>query len=156
MVNLLLGCWFMVQEILFFSWIWYLLLTVTQLTVESFCWGLLWKNELNLRSSHWSCSVKEGFLKIFKSFTEKRLCWNLFLIRFRPLGLQLYLKETPTKAFLVELAKYLRTPILKNICEQQLLKPVLSPGLPFLITYFSGSNWYQCFSFCIIIYSFVC
>ena len=37
-----------------------------------------------------------------------------------------------------------------------LLKPVLSPGLPFLITYTTGSNWYLCFSFYIIIYSFVC
>ena len=37
-----------------------------------------------------------------------------------------------------------------------LLKLVLSLGLPFLITYTSGSNWYICFSFSIIIYSFVC
>ena len=37
-----------------------------------------------------------------------------------------------------------------------LLKPVLSPGLPFLITYTTGSNWYLCFSFYIVIYSFVC
>ena len=27
---------------------------------------------------------------------------------------------------------------------------------PFLITYTSGSNWYICFTFCFIIYSFVC
>ena len=31
-----------------------------------------------------------------------------------------------------------------------------SPGPLFLITYASGSNWYICFSFCIIIYSFDC
>ena len=42
-----------------------------------------------------------------------------------------------------------------EVCERLLLKPVLSPGLPFLITYTSGSNWYICFSFCIIIYSFI-
>ena len=43
---------------------------------------------------------------------------------------------------------------MKNICERLLLKSVLSPGLLFLIT--SGSNWYLCFSFRIIIYRFVC
>ena len=41
-----------------------------------------------------------------------------------------------------------------EVCERLLLKPVLSSGLPFSITY--TSNWYLCFSFCIIIYSFVC
>ena len=43
-----------------------------------------------------------------------------------------------------------------DVCERLLLKPVLLPGLTFLITYTTGSNWYLCFSFCIIIYSFVC
>ena len=28
-----------------------------------FCFGLLWKYELNLRSSHWSSSVKKVFLE---------------------------------------------------------------------------------------------
>ena len=28
-----------------------------------FCSGLLWKQELNLRSRHWSCSVKKVFLE---------------------------------------------------------------------------------------------
>ena len=43
-----------------------------------------------------------------------------------------------------------------EVCERLLLKPVLSPGLPFLVTYTSNSNWYLRFRFCIIIYSFVC
>ena len=28
-----------------------------------FCSGVFWKHELNLRSSHWSCSVKKVFLE---------------------------------------------------------------------------------------------
>ena len=28
-----------------------------------YCSGLLWKHELNLRSSHWSCSVKNGVFR---------------------------------------------------------------------------------------------
>ena len=44
--------------------------------------GLLWKYELNLRSSHWSCSVKKGNLKNFANFTGKNLRWSLFLMVF--------------------------------------------------------------------------
>ena len=46
-----------------------------------------------------------------------------------------------------------------GICEifySTLFEVCNSPGLLFLITYASGSNWYICFSFCIIIYSFDC
>ena len=64
-------------------------------------------------------------------------------------------KRLQLRCFPVKFAKFLRTPILKNICERLLLKSVLSPGLPCLITF--GSNWYLCFiSFCIIIYRFAC
>ena len=45
--------------------------------------GLLWKYELNVKSSHWSCSVKN-----FANFTGKHLCWGLFLIG--PSGLLFY------------------------------------------------------------------
>ena len=44
-------------------------------------------------------------------------------------------KRLQHRCFPVNIAKFLRTPILKNICEQVFLKPVFSPGLPFLITY---------------------
>ena len=46
----------------------------------AFCSGFLWKHELNLRSNHWSCAVKNGVLKIFANFTGKHLCWSLFWI----------------------------------------------------------------------------
>ena len=52
---------------------------------------LLWKHELNVRSSHWNSSVKKGVLRNFASFTGKHLCWSLFLIEFqtfRPAALQ--------------------------------------------------------------------
>ena len=41
-----------------------------------------------------------------------------------------------------------------NDCFWNLFK--FHQGCPFLITYTSYPNWYICFSFCIIIYSFVC
>ena len=73
---------------------------------------------------------------------------------FQPLTL--FKKRLQHRYFPVEFTKFLRTPILNKICERLVLKPVLPPGLPFMITYSSGSNWYLCFSFYIIIRSFVC
>ena len=55
-----------------------------------FCPELLWKHELNVRSSHQSSSVKRGVFRIFASFTGRQLCWSLFLIElqtFRPAAL---------------------------------------------------------------------
>ena len=36
------------------------------------------------------CSSKYMFLNFFGIFSETHLCWNLFLIKFKPSGLQLY------------------------------------------------------------------
>ena len=85
----------------------------------------------NLRSSYWSCSVNKVFLKI--------LHWETPVLK------SLFNRVAEHWCFPVEFAKFLRTPILKNICKRQLLKAVLLLGLPFLIT--SGSNWYLCFNF---------
>ena len=46
--------------------------------------GLLWKHELNLTSSHWSCSIKEGVLRNFAYLTGKHPCWSIFLIELQP------------------------------------------------------------------------
>ena len=117
-----------------------------------FCSGLLWKHELNLRSIHWGCSVKKGVLKTFANFTGKHLCWSFFLIELqfsRPVTL--WKRDSNTGAFLWNLRSFLRSLILSKICERLLLKPVLSPGLLFLITY--GTNWFLCFSFCVCQFS---
>ena len=134
------------QQVLFLN----LVFTADSCTV--FFFGLLWKHELKLRNSHWSCSVKNSFLKNFENFTGKfKSLFN------RVAGLQAcncIKKILQQRCFPVEFAKFLRTPILKNNCERLFLKPVLSPGIPFLVTYTSGSSWSLCFNFCIIIYSF--
>ena len=56
----------------------------------NFCSKLLWKHQLNLRSSNWNSSVEKGVHRNFVSFTGKHLCWSLFLIdlqAFRPAAL---------------------------------------------------------------------
>ena len=72
-----------------------------------FCSGLLWKHELNLRSSHWSCSVKKFVLRNFANFTGKHLCWSLFLVKlqtFRPATL--LKRDSKTDVFLWILGKF--------------------------------------------------
>ena len=67
-----------------------------------------------IRSSHRRCSVKKAVLKKFADFTGKHLCWNLFLINFQTNFIK---KRLQYRCFPVKFAKFLRTPISKNICE---------------------------------------
>ena len=71
-----------------------------------------------LKSSHRKCSVKYGLLKNFAKFTGKHLCWSLFA---GLKGWNFIKKRIQHKCFSVKIAKSLRTPIFKNICEQLLL-----------------------------------
>ena len=70
------------------------------------------------RNSHfvqkqWFADVLQiGALKKFTIFTRRHLCWSLFLIKlqdFRPATL---LKKLQDRCFLVNIAKFLRTPFL--------------------------------------------
>ena len=73
-----------------------------------FCSRLLWKHEVNLRSSHCSCCVKKGVLRNFANFTGKYLCWSLFLLDFMK-------KRHQYRFFPVELTKFLRTTNSKSV-----------------------------------------
>ena len=68
------------------------------------------------------CSVKKAVLKNFAIFSQYlHLCWSFFLIKQQALRLVILLKMNVA----VNIAKLLRTPILKNICEQLLLSLTL-------------------------------
>ena len=73
------------------------------------------------RSNQRIYSVKKAVLKRFANVKGKHLCWSLFLMKsyaFRP---SILLKrDSKINFFLVKFAKFLRTPILKNICERLL------------------------------------
>ena len=60
---------------------------------------------------------KKGILKNFAIFTRKQLCWSLFLIKLQAF----IIKRLQHMCFLVNIAKLLKAPILKDICEQLLL-----------------------------------
>ena len=68
--------------------------------------------QTSLRSSRSQMIFKIGVIKTFANFTQKHLCWSLILIK---------LQAFKRRCFPLKFAKYLRTPILKNICKRLLL-----------------------------------
>ena len=124
--------WIFVAANSFCSWIWNLLLTIAPVFVlDSFE-----NSRLNLRSSHWSCSVERAFICKFhkKTTVLKSLFYSIADLS------QMFSCETYE--------------IFKNtyfeICERLLLKPALSLGLFFLIIYvfvwqFSLHSYWYCY-----------
>ena len=66
---------------------------------------------------------KKAVLKNFAIFTGKHLCWNLFFNKNAGLqGPSFIKKRLEHRCFFANIEKFLRTPILKNICERLLLR----------------------------------
>ena len=68
------------------------------------------------------CSVKKGVFKNFAKFAGKHMCQSLFFNKVAGLRLGTLLKKRLWhKCFLVNFAKYLRTPFLQSLSGWQLL-----------------------------------
>ena len=66
---------------------------------------------------------KKPVLKNFAIFTGRHLCWNLFFNKNTGLqGPSFIKKRHEPRCFFANIEKFLRTPILKNICERLLLR----------------------------------
>ena len=66
---------------------------------------------------------KKAVLKNFAIFTGRHLCWNLFFNKNAGLqGPSFIKKRLEHRCFFANIEKFLRTPILKNICERLLLR----------------------------------
>ena len=92
-----------------------------------------WKSIMNRR-----CSLKKTVIKNFAIFTGlKHLCWSLFSNKNACLKACNFIKKTlQHRWFLDSTAKFLRTAILKNLCERLLLRV-----LPFMLVWtFSYMN----------------
>ena len=73
------------------------------------------------RSNQRIYSVKKAVLKRFANVKGKHLCWSLFLMKSYAFRRSTLLKrDSKINFFLVKFAKFLRTPILKNICKRLL------------------------------------
>ena len=68
---------------------------------------------------------KKGVLKIFAIFTRKHLCWSFFGV-FEGNFIK---KKLQHRYFAVNITKFLRTPILKNIWERLHLKQPFLKGV---------------------------
>ena len=67
-----------------------------------------------IRSSHQRCSVRKGVLGNFAELTGKHLCQSLFFNKVAGLGLQSLQLYFWHRCFLVNFAKFQRTPLLQN------------------------------------------
>ena len=67
---------------------------------------------------------EKGVLRNLAVFPGKHLCWSLFLIKDYkgPQACNFIKKRLQHRCFPVNIAKFLRGPILKNICERLLLR----------------------------------
>ena len=65
---------------------------------------------------------KKGVLENFSSFTGKHLCWSLYLIKLQVFMPATLLKTLQHRYFHVKFTKFLRTLILKNICQRLFLQ----------------------------------
>ena len=62
---------------------------------------------------------KNAILKNFAIFTQKQLRWSLFLNKNAALDYWNFIKKRlQQRCFPMNISKFLRTPVLKNICEQ--------------------------------------
>ena len=81
--------------------------------------------------------VLTGFKQIIKNFAifiGKRLCWSLFITKLQAYRPAILLKrDSKHSCFPVNIAKFLRTPILKNICERLLLNFIAPNGQMFAL-----------------------
>ena len=72
-------------------------------------------------TSYRKCCAKEGFHQNLTLFTGKHLRWSLFLIRLQAFSPAPLLKDPPTQVFSLEYCGFLKSHILKNICERLIL-----------------------------------
>ena len=79
-----------------------------------------WRRLIRRRSSHPRGSIKSCSEK-FRNFHRKTPALESLFKSCRILGLQLYWKRLQHRCFPVNIAKFLRTPILKNIYQRLLL-----------------------------------
>ena len=74
-----------------------------------------------LRSSRSQMFYKIPVLKHFAALSRKHLCWSLFLIKLQ--AWSKFLKKTfQYRIFRMNIAKFSRTPISKNICKRMRIR----------------------------------
>ena len=88
------------------------------------------------RNSHWRCSVRKGVFVILQ-ILQQNTCVGVSFNKVTGFkACNVIEKRLRHKCFLVKFAKFSRTPILKNICEQLLLSSLLTS----YVTWYVGTH----------------
>ena len=66
----------------------------------------------------WEVFYKKAVIKNFAIFTGKHLCWDLFLLKLHLKACNFIKKRLQPRCLPVNIAKFLKTAIFKNINEQ--------------------------------------
>ena len=108
--------------------------------------NLQWLRWLH-RNSHPRNSIKKLFLKNLTIFTGK-ICINVFFEKVADLKAYSFIeKGLQHRYYSVNIAKFVRTPIFKNICEWQLLTfnyfPTDLTSALFVFRYCIETNWHE-------------
>ena len=94
----------------------YLIIELIQLLVKFQTSMVLCSRFIMDKSSQQRCPIKKVVLKNFATFVGKHLCWSLFLIKLQ--ACNFIKKRLQHRDFPVNIAKFLRTPFLQNICQR--------------------------------------
>ena len=109
---------------------------INLLCLRHWCFSGKFRNFLQEQKQQPEVFCKNDALKDFTIFTEKCLCWSHFLIRLlksAAFSTADLLKKTPHRCFSVNIAKILRTRIMKNIFEELFLKKLAASVLALLL-----------------------
>ena len=106
-------------------------------------WEILRNYSTIFRSSHWRCSIKKAILKHFVIFTGKHLCRGLFFNKVAGHQLCNFIKKRlQHRYYLVNIRKFIRRTITKNISEWLHCWKVFCESVFHIRSEFSKRNYY--------------
>ena len=118
------------------SWVLFIKL-INLLCLHHWCFSGKFRNFLQEQKQPPEVFCKTNVLKIFTIFTEKRLCWSHFFNKVAESSClqhcRFITKKLQLRCFSVNIVNFLRTRIVKNICEELFLKKLAASVLALLI-----------------------
>ena len=110
---------------------------INLLCLHHWCFSGKFRNFLQEQKQPPEVFCKTNVLKIFTIFTEKRLCWSHFFNKVAESSClqhcRFITKKLQLRCFSVNIVNFLRTRIMKNICEELFLKKLAASVLALLL-----------------------
>ena len=118
------------------SWVLFIKL-INLLCLHHWCFSGKLRNFLQEQKQPPEVFCKTNVLKIFTIFTEKRLCWSHFFNKVAESSClqhcRFIKKRLQRRRFTVNIVNFIRTRIMKNICEELFLKKLDASALALLL-----------------------